>query len=326
MYYILYICENFYFTLEVTHSIFDFVPTQKTYVTIGTFDGVHIGHQKIIKKLVEDAKANNKKSVVLTFFPHPRMVLQQDVSIQLINTIKERSKQLELLGLDYLIIHPFSKEFSRLTALDFVRDILVNKLNIDKLIIGYDHHFGKNREGNIEQLTEYSHLFDFKVEEIPAQDIDDVSVSSTKIRKALLNGELKTANKYLGYNFSLTGEVVTGEQLGSKIGFPTANISIPENYKLIPKTGAYIVKSTIDNQSFFGMMNIGNRPTVNGDHQTIEIHFFDFNLNIYQKEITVELLYFLRNEERFNSVNDLKIQLEKDKQNSLLFLKSYVSF
>ncbi|MGG8496135.1 bifunctional riboflavin kinase/FAD synthetase [Tenacibaculum sp. TC6] len=312
--------------MEVTHSIFDFVPTQKTYVTIGTFDGVHIGHQKIIKKLVEDAKANNKKSVVLTFFPHPRMVLQQDVSIQLINTIKERSKQLELLGLDYLIIHPFSKEFSRLTALDFVRDILVNKLNIDKLIIGYDHHFGKNREGNIEQLTEYSHLFDFKVEEIPAQDIDDVSVSSTKIRKALLNGELKTANKYLGYNFSLTGKVVTGEQLGSKIGFPTANISIPENYKLIPKTGAYVVKSTIDKQSFFGMMNIGNRPTVNGDHQTIEIHFFDFNLNIYKKEITVELLYFLRDEQRFNSVNDLKIQLEKDKQNSLLFLKSYASF
>ncbi|CAM1361622.1 bifunctional riboflavin kinase/FAD synthetase [Tenacibaculum xiamenense] len=312
--------------MEVTHSIFDFNPSQKTYVTIGTFDGVHIGHQKIIKKLIEDAKLNNKKSVVLTFFPHPRMVLQQDVSIQLINTIKERTQQLENLGLDYLIIHPFDREFSRLTALDFVRDVLVNKLNIDKLIIGYDHHFGKNREGNIEQLTEYSYLYDFHVEEIPAQDIDHVSVSSTKIRKALLNGQLKTANKYLGYNFSLTGTVVTGEQLGGKIGFPTANIHIEEEYKLIPKTGAYVVKSNIDNQSVFGMMNIGVRPTVSGDNRTIEVHFFDFNKDIYSQQITIELLYFLREEQKFNSINELKEQLEKDERNAGEFLKSYANF
>ncbi len=308
--------------MEITHSIFDFTPTQKTIVTIGTFDGVHIGHQKIIEKLVHEAKSSGKKSVLLTFFPHPRMVLQKDVSIKLINTIDERAQHLEKLGLDYLIIHPFSKEFSRLTALDFVRDVLVNRLNISKLIIGYDHHFGKNREGNIEQLTEYSHLYDFTVEEIPAQDIDEVSVSSTKIRKALANGQLKTANNYLGYNFSLTGKVVNGKQLGGKIGFPTANIDVSEEYKLIPKTGVYVVKSTIENATVYGMMNIGNRPTVDGEYQTIEVHFFDFNQNLYNKKLTIELLYFLRDEQKFDSVPDLISQLKKDKETSLNYLKT----
>ena len=308
--------------MEIIHSIFDFKPTQKSIVTIGTFDGVHIGHQKIIQELIDEAKASNKKSVLLTFFPHPRMVLQKDVSIKLINTIDERAKHLENLGLNYLIIHPFSKEFSRLTALDFVRDILVNQLNTSKLIIGYDHHFGKNREGNIEQLTEYSHLYDFTVQEILAQDIDEVSVSSTKIRKALASGELKTANKYLGYLFSITGVVVNGKQLGGKIGFPTANIDIAETYKLVPKTGVYVVKSTINNDTVFGMMNIGNRPTVNGEHQTIEVHFFDFNQDLYQKELTIELLYFLRDEHKFNSVDDLIIQLKIDKENSLNYINT----
>lgn len=307
--------------MKIINSIFDFKPAQKTIVTIGTFDGVHIGHQKIIQKLIEEAKSSNKKSVLLTFFPHPRMVLQKDVSIKLINTIDERAKHLEKLGLDYLIIHPFSKEFSRLTALDFVRDVLVNQLNTSKLVIGYDHHFGKNREGNIEQLTEYSHLYDFSVQEIPAQDIDEVSVSSTKVRKTLASGLLKTANNYLGYTFSLTGKVVNGKKLGSQIGFPTANINILEDYKLIPKTGVYVVKSNINNISVFGMMNIGNRPTVNGDHQTIEVHFFDFNADLYNQNITVELLYFLRDEQKFDSIKDLTIQLNKDKKNSLIFLK-----
>ncbi|TYP99762.1 riboflavin kinase/FMN adenylyltransferase [Tenacibaculum adriaticum] len=308
--------------MEIIHSIFDFTPIQRTYVTIGTFDGVHIGHQKIIEKLVAEAKANGKQSVVLTFFPHPRMVLQKDVSIELINTINERAKLLEKTGLDYLIIHPFSKEFSRLTALDFVRDILVNKLNISKLIIGYDHHFGKNREGNIEQLTEYSHLYDFKVEEIPAQDIDDVSVSSTKIRRALAGGELKTANKYLGYNFSLKGKVVNGKQLGGTIGFPTANIDVAEDYKLIPKTGVYVVKSFVENKQVYGMMNIGNRPTVDGKHQTIETHFFDFDKDLYGKELNIELIFFLRDEQKFNSVNELIIQLKKDEKTSREYIKN----
>ncbi|MDY0780595.1 bifunctional riboflavin kinase/FAD synthetase [Tenacibaculum sp. IB213877] len=308
--------------MEIVHSIFDFISPQKTYVTIGTFDGVHIGHQKIIEKLVAEAKANQKKSVLLTFFPHPRMVLQKEANIELINTISERAALLEKTGLDYLIIHPFSKEFSRLTALDFVRDILVNKLNTSKLIIGYDHHFGKNREGNIEQLTEYSLLYDFIVEEIPAQDIDSVAVSSTKIRRALAGGELKTANKYLGYNFSLKGKVVNGKQLGGKIGFPTANIDVEEEYKLIPKTGVYVVKSTIHNQEVFGMMNIGNRPTVDGNHQTIEVHFFDFEEDLYGDILNIELIYFLRDEQKFDSINELINQLKKDEQTSRDYIKN----
>ncbi|WP_075341528.1 bifunctional riboflavin kinase/FAD synthetase [Tenacibaculum agarivorans] len=308
--------------METVYSISDFTPTQETYVTIGTFDGVHIGHQKIIKNLVSQAKSNGKKSVLLTFFPHPRMVLQKEVSVKLINTINERKELLEKIGLDYLIIHPFSRAFSRLTALDFVRDILVNQLKTSKLIIGYDHHFGKNREGNIEQLSEFSQIYNFEIEEIPAQDIDSVAVSSTKIRNALKSGELKTANDYLGYEFTLKGEVVKGENIGTKIGFPTANIVIEEEYKLIPKSGVYIVKSLIEGIEYFGMMNIGNRPTLNGKDQTIEIHFFDFQDDLYGKNINVQLIYFLREEQKFNSIQDLTTQLKLDKQSSLTYIEN----
>tara|TARA_R110001632_G_scaffold47202_6_gene119603 strand:- start:24 stop:959 length:936 start_codon:yes stop_codon:yes gene_type:complete len=308
--------------LKIIQTISNFNSTEKTVVTIGTFDGIHVGHQKILKDLIEAAKKEGKKSVLLTFFPHPRMVLQKDVSIQLLNTIEEKSSLLEKMGLDYLIIHPFSKEFSRLTALDFVRDILVNQLNTSRLIIGYDHHFGKNREGNIHQLREYSLLYDFKVEEIPAQDIDDVSVSSTKIRKALQEGNLKTANNYLGYNYMLNGTVINGKKLGGKIGFPTANLDIKEAYKLVPKTGVYVIKTTINNVLFSGMMNIGFRPTVSGKHQTIEAHLFDFDKDLYGKNITIELLYFLRDEKKFDSVEDLIVQLNLDKENAISYLKN----
>jgi len=306
--------------LKVIHSISNFKSKKRAIATIGTFDGVHIGHQRILKDLIQTAKKENKDSILLTFFPHPRMVLQENVTIELLNTIDEKSALLEEMGLDYLIIHPFSKEFSRLTALDFVRDVLVNQLNTSKLIIGYDHHFGKNREGNINQLREYSHLYDFEVEEIPAQDIDNISVSSTKIRSALHSGNLKTANTYLGYNFSLSGVVVNGKKLGGKIGFPTANISIKEDYKLVPKTGVYVIKSTIDGSILFGMMNIGYRPTVNGNHQTIEAHFFNFDRDLYGAFLKIELLYFLRDEQKFNSVDDLILQLKQDKKNSLTYL------
>lgn len=308
--------------MKIIHAISNFSSEEKTFVTIGTFDGVHFGHQQIIKKLVNEAKKEGGKSVLLTFFPHPRMVLQKDSSLKLINTIDERAELLKKTGLDYLIIHPFSKEFSRLSALSFVRDILVNQLNTSKLIIGYDHHFGKNREGNIEQLSEYSELYNFSVEEIPAQDIDEVSISSTKIRKALANGLLKTANNYLGYNFMLTGTVVNGKQLGGKIGFPTANIDIKETYKLIPKTGVYVVKSEINKKVIFGMMNIGNRPTINGEHQTIEVHFFDFNQNVYHQKITIETLYFLREEQKFDSVKMLVHQLKKDEEIARTYIKN----
>jgi riboflavin kinase/FMN adenylyltransferase len=308
--------------LKTFQDISSFSSKEKTFVTIGTFDGVHFGHQKILEKLVSEAKKAGKKSVLLTFFPHPRMVLQKDATIELINTIEERSKLLEKTGLDYLIIHPFSRDFSKTTALEFVKDILVGTFNISKLIIGYDHHFGKNREGNIEQLTEYSHLYGFTVEEIPAQDVNDVSVSSTKIRNALAAGNLKNANNYLGYNFMLGGTVINGKQLGGQIGYPTANIDIKEDYKLIPKTGVYVVQSSIENKTVFGMMNIGNRPTVNGKHQTIEVHFFDFNQDLYGKNLTVELLYFLREEHKFDAVDSLVLQLKEDKNTAQKYLEN----
>lgn len=308
--------------MEIIHSISNFSSEEATYVTIGTFDGIHIGHQKILSDLITSAKQDKRKSVLLTFFPHPRMVLQQNVSIELLNTIDEKAQLLEKMGLDYLIIHPFSKEFSRLTALDFVRDVLVNQLNTSKLIIGYDHHFGKNREGNIDQLREYSHLYDFEVEEIPAQDIDDVSVSSTKIRKALHEGLLKTANKYLGYKFMVNGTVVNGKKLGGQIGFPTANIDVKEDYKLIPKTGVYVIQSSINGKNYFGMMNIGYRPTVDGKHQTIEAHFFNFDGDLYGKSLKIEFLYFLREEQKFDSVDELILQLKKDRTNAHNYIQN----
>lgn len=306
--------------MKIYTNLDNYKSTNKTFVTIGTFDGVHIGHQKVIKKLINSAKKKKTSSVLLTFFPHPRMVLQKDLDIKLINTIEERTSLLEKLGLDVLIIHPFSEKFAKLSALEFVRKILVNKLNIAKLVIGYDHHFGKNREGNFEQLQEYGHTYNFKAKEISQQDISNITVSSTKIRKAIEKGNIEKANSYLGYNFMLTGTVVNGKNLGEKIGFPTANLFIKETYKLLPKTGAYVVKSQIDGKTIFGMMNIGFRPTVSGENQTIEIHFFDFNENLYAKKIQIEVLSFLRDEQKFESVDALKNQLESDKQKSLSFI------
>ena len=318
--------KEFIFLLKTIYTISNFVAKKKTVITIGTFDGVHYGHQKILKKLVKSAKKEGKNSVLLTFFPHPRTVLQKGGKIELINTIEERIQLLKKTGIDFLVIHPFDKEFSKLTAFHFVRDVLVNQLHVSKLIIGYDHHFGKNREGNITQLTEYSNLFNFEIEEIKPQDINAVAVSSTKIRTALHNGNLKTANTYLGYHFMINGVVVGGMNLGEKIGFPTANIHVSETYKLVPKTGVYIIKSTIKGKVFFGMMNIGNRPTVNGKHQTIEVHFFDFNDNLYGKTLTIEFLYFLRDEKKFDGIESLANQLKKDKKKSLKYIQENKQF
>lgn len=302
--------------MKIFNNIATFKSTKRTFVTIGTFDGVHMGHQKVLKDLVESAKINNATSVLLTFFPHPRMVLQKDNTIKLINTIDERILLLEKLGLENLIIHPFSKDFANLSAFDFVKTILVDKLNIAKLIIGYDHHFGKDREGNFSKLQEFGQSFEFNLKEISKHDISDIAVSSTKIRKTIEKGEIEKANKYLGYEYMLTGEVVKGKNLGEKIGFPTANLEIKETYKLLPKTGAYIVKSIIDNKLVYGMMNIGFRPTVSGKNQTIEIHFFEFNQNLYGKKIQIDILKFLREEKKFNSIENLTSQLKEDKQNS----------
>ena len=250
------------------------------------------------------------------------MVIQKDSKIKLINTINERREILKNMGVDIIIVEKFTKEFSRLTALEFIRDILVNKLKVKTIIIGYDHHFGRNRTANIDDLKEYGDTYNFKVIEIPAQDINDVAVSSTKIRKALLKGDIITANKYLGYHFMLTGTVVKGNSLGKTINFPTANIKIAEDYKLIPKKGVYIVNAYLDTNLVYGMMNIGKKPTVNGKKKTIEVHFFDFNKDIYDEKLQIHILKRIRNEEKFDSVEDLRIQLEKDKKTAIEYIDS----
>ena len=294
-----------------------------TVVTIGTFDGVHVGHQKIIKRLIAIAKREGLHSVILTFFPHPRMVLQKDANIKLINTIEERSKILQDLGLDFLVIKQFTKGFSRLSAEDFVKTILIDKLHIKKVIIGYDHRFGRNRNADIKDLKRFGLEFGFGVEEISVQDINDVAVSSTKIRNAILNGNIVLANTYLGYSYMLTGNVVRGRGIGKQLEYPTANLDIVEPYKLIPKYGVYIVKSQLEGATVFGMMNIGTNPTVNGDKETIEVHFFDFNKPLYGQRLKVEILERIRDEQKFDSVSALQLQLQNDKQFSLNFIKHH---
>jgi len=292
-----------------------------TIVTIGTFDGVHIGHRKIIEKLVAGANANDLLSTILTFFPHPRMVLQQNADLKMITTLDEKKDILEGTGLDQLIIHPFTKDFSRLTALEFVRDLLVKKLHVKKVVIGYDHRFGRNRTATITDLIEFGATYNFDIEEIPAEEINEVSVSSTKIRKALSEGDIATANSYLGYEFMLTGHIEKGKGLGRQIDFPTANLHIEESYKLIPENGVYVVKSTIDGRVVYGMMNIGFNPTVNGTNKTIEINFFDFNEDLYGKKLRIHLIERLRDEKRFDSISALKEQLKTDKKNALIHVR-----
>ncbi len=297
-------------------------PINKTVVTIGTFDGVHIGHKFVLNKVIELAKSHDYKSIVLTFFPHPRMVLQQDSSIKLLNTIKEREFLISKIEIDNLIIHPFDLDFSRLSAEEFVKDILVEKLNVGIIIIGHDHRFGRNRTANIDDLIEYGKEYDFEVQEISAKEINEIAVSSTKIRTALLDGNISIANSYLGYNYSICGKVVHGKQIGRTIGFPTANIEIDENYKLIPKNGVYIISSILNNTNHFGMMNIGTNPTVEGLEQKIEVHFFDFNTDIYNKDITIEIYSRIRDEKKYDSLDELKAQLKKDEFTSREFIKN----
>lgn len=291
-----------------------------TVITIGTFDGVHIGHQKILQRLIKVGDVKNLEPTVLTFFPHPRMVLQKDANIKLINSIAEKTEILKHFGINKLLVKEFTKDFSRLTAEEFVAQILVKELKAKHIIIGYDHQFGRNRTANIDDLKAFGKVYGFEVEEITKQDVNDVAVSSTKIRKALLKGEIKTANSYLGYNFFLSGTVVSGKGLGRTIDFPTANLEILENYKLIPKQGVYIVKSNINSETVFGMMNIGNNPTVNGEKQTIEVHFLDLDKSLYDSHLKVELLHRIRDEKKFDSVEALKEQLHRDKQQTLDFI------
>ena len=292
----------------------DYKRIKNSVVTIGTFDGVHVGHQKIINRLVHIAETNKLQALVLTFFPHPRMVVQKDSSIKLINTIDEKAAQLQQLGVDHLVLKEFTKTFSRLSALEYVRDVLVNKLKVKHIIVGYDHHFGRNRTATIEDLIEFGKFYGFEVTQIDAQEVGDVAVSSTKIRAALREGNMRVANDFLGYNFMLTGTVVKGKGLGANLSFPTANIFIEEPYKLIPKQGVYLVQSKIENQLVYGMMNIGKNPTVSQDNKThIEVHFFDLDANLYSKTLKIELMEHLRSEIKFPNIEALKVQLEKDK-------------
>lgn len=302
--------------MKVYYSIDDFQRLDKAVVTTGTFDGVHHGHRKILHQLNEVAQNIEGESVLLTFFPHPRMVLQPDLDIKLINSQSEKIELLKSTGLDHLIIHPFTLEFSRTSSLEFVRNILVNKIGAKKLVIGYDHHFGRNREGSFEHLKEYGPLYGFDVEEISAQDIEDTTVSSTKIRKAIEDGTIEVANQYLEYAFPLTGKVVEGERIGNTIGYPTANILIKDSYKITPANGVYAVTASLPGQpqkpALMGMCNIGIRPTFGGRFQTIEAHLFDFSGDLYGQELSLHFHRCLRKEMKFDSAEALKNQLAQD--------------
>ena len=306
--------------MKIYQSISDFFCNKKTIITIGTFDGVHIGHKKILEKITQHSNQNKFESIVLTFFPHPRIVLQTGLDMKQLNTINEKVSLIRNVGVDNLVIHPFDKAFSQLTAEDFVKQVLVDKFNIHKIIIGHDHRFGKNRTATIDDLISFGKKYDFEVEQITAEEIEEVAISSTKIRNALLEGNIKLANQYLGYNYTINGIVIKGNQLGRTIGFPTANIEIKEDYKLIPLNGVYIVKALINNQIVFGMMNIGTKPTVGGTSQSIEVHFFDFNDDIYDKTIEISFLERIRDEQKFESIEFLKKQLSDDKLQSLKFI------
>lgn len=309
-------------TLNIYNNLKDFKKTNKSILTLGTFDGVHIGHTIILDKIKKESKCKNLESIVLTFFPHPRMVLQKDSDIKLLNTIKEKADLLEKIGIDNLIIHPFNQEFSRLSAEEFVKKILVGQLNIKKIIIGHDHRFGRNRTATIDDLIEFGKIYDFEVEQISAEELNQVTISSTKIRNALLDGNIALANQFLGYNYFLSGNVISGKKIGRTIGFPTANLKVEENFKLIPKDGVYIVSSIIEGITFHGMMNIGNNPTFLGDNYSLEVYFFNLDKDLYNKNLTITFLERIRDEKKFESIDELKSQIEKDKAFSLSFLNS----
>lgn len=303
--------------MKIYQSLNEFKPSKKAIVTLGTFDGVHLGHFAILDKICNIAKQENLVSVLLTFFPHPRLIVSNDSEIKMLNTMAEKAMLLEKKGIQNFIIHPFDKLFSELSPREFVEKVLVNQLNIQKIIIGYDHKFGKNRAADFNDLIAFGKEFGFEVEEIPAKQVDEVAVSSTKIRNSLLEGNISLANAYLGYSYMLSGNVVKGNQLGRTIGFPTANIEVSENYKLIPKNGVYVVSAIVNNQTIFGMMNIGIKPTLGDNVPTIEVHLLDFSEDIYGQEIQVNVIERLRDEQKFESFEALKSQLEIDKTNTV---------
>ncbi len=310
--------------MKVYYSIGEFNKPRNAVVTIGTFDGVHKGHQKIIQRINEIAGKEGGETVVLTFFPHPRMVLHpDDHGLQLLNTLDEKVELMEHFGVQHLIIYPFTKSFSRTSVTEYVRNLLVNKIGTKKLVIGYDHHFGRNRAGSLKNLRELAPVYGYGLEEIPEQDINNIAISSTKIRNSLLEGDVQTAADFLGYNYNLTGTVTEGKKIGRSLGFPTANILLKENYKLIPAKGIYAVEVKINHEKFLlkGALSIGNRPTFDNGPLSIEVNIFDFDRDIYGEKITVYFRYRLRNEIKFNSTDDLIVQMKKDKKRAEELMK-----
>ena len=299
--------------MRIYHSIEDFPSDVNTIVTIGTFDGVHKGHQIIINRINEIAKKQALESVVLTFDPHPRHVIYpDDQELRLIHTLEEKIEALSKTGVQNLVLHKFTKEFSRTESVNFIRDFLVTKLNMKYMVVGFDHHFGKNRQGTFDNLIELSDVYGFKIEKIKPQNIGEITISSTKIRNAILEGDCKKANTYLSANFSITGKVVQGNKIGSSIGYPTANIEIENQWKILPKNGVYAVKILLKNQQYFGMLNLGNRPSISDDSFAIEVHLFDFNATIYNEELKIEFIQRIRDEQQFSDLEKLKSQLKID--------------
>jgi len=298
--------------MKIYRSIEDYNEVKRSVVTIGTFDGIHLGHKKILSRLIKSSKNKDLNSVVLTFFPHPRIILNKYNEVKMIDTLDEKIIHLNEIGIDSLVIHPFDKNFSLLSANQFIKDFLVDKLKIKHIIIGYDHRFGKGREASVTDLKNYADDYDFTVEEIKAQEIEKITVSSTKIRNSINQGDIKTTEKYLGRYFNLTGKVVKGDGLGKKINYPTANIFIEETYKIIPKDGVYLVETIIEDKLFNGMMNIGHRPTIGTNVKSIEVHLFNFNEDIYGQVISIKMISKIRDEKKFSSIQALKEQLVKD--------------
>jgi riboflavin kinase/FMN adenylyltransferase len=307
--------------MKIYHNIDEFTPLENAVVTIGTFDGVHLGHRKIISRITELADECGGESVILTFFPHPRMILHpEDESLKLINTIHEKAELLEELGVDHLIITPFSRDFSNQEPEAYIRDVLVNRIGTKKIVIGYDHRFGKDRQGGFDTLLKLSTVYNYDVIEIPEQDINDVAVSSTRIRNALLSGDIELANTFLGYPFFITGKVGRGDKIGRTIGYPTANIVIEESYKLIPSDGIFSAIVNISGTNYKGMAYIGTRPTINGITRNIEVNIFDFDTEIYGQEVSMQFLHFVRGDIKFEGLEQLIAQLAKDKETVLALL------
>lgn len=301
--------------MKVVYDIKEFDPKKPVVLTQGTFDGVHFGHRKILRHVVSEAREIDGVSVLLTFYPHPRLVLYPDDNeLKLLTTIEEKVELVSAIGIDYLIIIPFTQELSRLRASDFVRDILVEQLHISKLIIGYDHRFGRNREGGLKEMIQFSETYNFKLEEIPPQDIEDSIVSSTKIRKALLDGDVHLAKEYLGDLYTISGKVEEGLQRGTTIGYPTANVRVGSSFKLIPKNGVYAVLVYIDKIRYDGMLNIGYNPTFEDKKWSMEVHILNFNKNIYHHKILISFHSRIREEMKFENVTSLVNQLTKDEK------------